>query len=117
MPLPQKLALSKIRAGVDGADIHAAVDDFFEDCGYFTECKNGVWRGFFHSVGHGVGLDIHEKISISPRRCILKAGNVVTVEPGLYYYGVGGCRIEDTVVVTEKGAKKLSAYPYDWVIK
>jgi Xaa-Pro aminopeptidase len=113
----QKLALSKIRAGVDGADIHAAVDDFFEDCGYFTECKNGVWRGFFHSVGHGVGLDIHEKISISPRRCILKAGNVVTVEPGLYYYGVGGCRIEDTVVVTEKGAKKLSAYPYDWVIK
>ena len=113
----QKLALSKIRDGADGSDIHAEVDCFFEDKGYFTEFKKGAWCGFFHSTGHGVGLDIHEKISISPRKCILREGNVVTVEPGLYYRGIGGCRIEDTVVVRKNRAEKLSKFGYEWVIK
>ena len=113
----QKLALSKVREGVDGAKIHNEVDDFFVDCGYFTEFKKGEWGGFFHSTGHGLGLDIHEKVSISPRSCILKSGNVVTVEPGLYYRGIGGCRIEDTVVVEKNGARKLSKFHYNWVIK
>ena len=113
----QRLALSKVRNGVDGSQIHNAVDDFFADNGYFTEFKNGAWGGFFHSTGHGVGLDIHEKVSISPRKCILKTGNVVTVEPGLYYRGIGGCRIEDTVVVEKQGMRKLSKFHYNWVIK
>ncbi len=113
----QKLALSKIRDGADGASIHSAVESFFEANGYFTENGSGGWSGFFQSTGHGVGLEIHESVSISPRKCILRAGNVVTVEPGLYYRGVGGCRIEDTVAVQKNRARKLSSYPYDWVIK
>ncbi len=114
----QKLALSKIKNGVNGADVHFTVEDFFEDNGYFTDSKNGQWRGFFHSTGHGLGLDIHETgVSISPRKCILKTGNVVTVEPGLYYRGVGGCRIEDTVVVENNSVRKLSKFNYDWVVK
>ena len=113
----QRLALSKIRDGAEGSGIHATVDDFFAENGYYTEFRNGAWGGFFHSTGHGVGLDIHEKISISPRYCKLRSGNVVTVEPGLYYRGIGGCRIEDTVVVRKNRARKLSNYPYDWVIK
>ncbi|MBR7105387.1 MAG: aminopeptidase P family protein, partial [Opitutales bacterium] len=113
----QKLALSKVKDGVDGSVIHNAVDDFFAKNGYFTEFKKGAWGGFFHSTGHGVGLDIHEKVSISPRKCILKTGNVITVEPGLYYRGIGGCRIEDTVAVEKNGMRKLSKYHYNWVIK
>ena len=113
----QRLALSKIRDGAEGSEIHADVDDFFAENGYYTEFRKGAWGGFFHSTGHGVGLDIHEKISISPRKCKLRSGNVVTVEPGLYYRGIGGCRIEDTVVVRKTRARKLSNYPYDWVIK
>ncbi len=113
----QKLALSKVKDGVDGSVIHNAVDDFFAKNGYFTEFKKGAWGGFFHSTGHGVGLDIHEKVSISPHKCILKTGNVITVEPGLYYRGIGGCRIEDTVAVEKNGMRKLSKYHYNWVIK
>jgi len=113
----QKLALSKVKAGADGSAIHKSVERFFEKSGYFTEFKRGAWNGFFHSTGHGVGLDIHEKISLGRRKCILRPGNVVTVEPGLYYRGIGGCRIEDTVAVCENGAKKLSSFPYDWVVK
>ncbi len=114
----QKLAISKIRDGANGADIHMSVEDFFEDNGYVTEFKNGAWGGFFHSTGHGVGLDIHESgVSISSRPCKLKVGNVVTVEPALYYRGIGGCRIEDTVVVEKNRARKLSKFSYDWVVK
>lgn len=113
----QKLALTMVRDGIDGSKIHYAVDDFFVDNRYFTEFKKGAWGGFFHSTGHGVGLDIHEKVSISPRKCILKSGNVVTVEPGLYYRGIGGCRIEDTVAVEKNGMRKLSKYHYNWVVK
>ncbi len=114
----QKMAISKLRDGANGAKIHSDVEDFFEDNGYFTELKNGVWGGFFHSTGHSVGLDIHESgVSISRRTCKLKTGNVVTVEPALYYRGIGGCRIEDTVVVEKNAARKLSKFSYDWVVK
>lgn len=112
----QALALSKVAAGVDGAEVHKSVKDFFEQNGYKTTASKSGWSGFFHSTGHGVGLDIHESPSLGNRECILQAGNVVTVEPGLYYRGIGGCRIEDTVEVTKSGAKILSRYHYEWVI-
>jgi len=112
----QKLAMSKISAGVDGAFVHAAVKDFFASKGYLTECKDGKWSGFFHSTGHGLGLDIHEHPRLGVSSNTLKSGMAVTVEPGLYYEDLGGCRIEDCVLVQDDGYKMLSKHPYNWII-
>ena len=112
----QAIALSCISEGADGAQIHSHVKDFFAENGFETKASKDGWCGFFHSTGHGVGLDVHEAPSLGARKCILRAGNVVTVEPGLYYRGVGGCRIEDTVAVTKTGARMLSRYHYEWII-
>jgi len=107
----QKMALSAIRVGASGKDIHARVAAFFEQAGYPTRVKDGVVRGFFHGTGHGVGLDIHEAPSISRADVNLVEGHVVTVEPGLYDPDIGGVRIEDTVLVSKRGAKILASYP------
>ena len=112
----QEIAISKICMGRNGADVHNYVADFFEKNNYKTKSIKGFWSGFFHSTGHGLGLDVHESPSLSVRNCILECGNVVTVEPGLYYRGIGGCRIEDNVVVTRNGCKLLSKYHYNWII-
>lgn len=103
--------------GVNGADIHAAVEEVFRRANYKTEMKRGVWSGFFHSTGHGLGLDVHEAPSLSVRDCVLRAGQVVTVEPGLYYRGLGGCRMEDNVAVRKDGAELLSEYHYEWIVE
>ena len=68
-------------------------------------------QGFFHGTGHGLGLQIHEPPSISKRSSALRAGHVVTVEPGLYYLGLGGVRIEDVAVVTKAGSRNLTRAP------
>ena len=73
---------------------------------------NGRMQGFFHGTGHGLGLDIHEAPSFGQRsKNTLREGNVVTVEPGLYYQGMGGVRLEDVVVVTKTGCKNLVQIP------
>jgi Xaa-Pro aminopeptidase len=108
----QKLALGKIKAGVRADSIHKKVQDYFESKGFKTGEKDGKIQGFFHGTGHGVGLDIHELPNISlGNKKPLKAGNVVTVEPGLYYPKIGGVRIEDLVVVTKTGCKNLTKFP------
>ncbi len=112
----QSLALSKIRAGVDGSDVHASVVRFFDDRNFQTKVMRGHWGGFFHSTGHGLGLDVHEGPSLGKNKNILQCGNVITVEPGLYYRGIGGCRIEDNVVVNSSGARMLSKFHYNWII-
>jgi Xaa-Pro aminopeptidase len=72
----------------------------------------GRMQGFFHGTGHGLGLDIHEAPSFGLRsKNRLKAGNVVTVEPGLYYQGMGGVRLEDVVFVTKTGCRNLVRIP------
>ena len=68
-------------------------------------------QGFFHGTGHGLGLQIHEAPSIGKRPCVLRAGHVVTVEPGLYYLGLGGVRIEDVALVTQTGSRCLTRVP------
>ncbi len=69
-------------------------------------------QGFFHSTGHGIGLELHENPTrVGPLDYKLKAGHVISVEPGLYYKAIGGVRIEDLVVVTKTGYKVLSGYP------
>lgn len=109
--LAQKAALKKIRPGARTRAIHEEVQRVFAARRFETSVKDGVARGFFHGTGHGVGLDIHEAPSVSLSDDILRAGQVITVEPGLYYPELGGVRIEDTVVVTRTGWKILAACP------
>jgi len=108
----QKLALGEIKNGVRADSIHKKVQDHFVSKGFRTGEENGKIQGFFHSTGHGVGLDIHElpRINLNYKKT-LKIGNVVTVEPGLYYPKIGGVRIEDLVVVTKTGCKNLTKFP------
>ncbi len=112
----QSKGLSLIRAGISGSDVHAAVAESLASDGYTTVRKKNSWSGFFHSTGHGIGLEVHEEPSLGPLGGRLNAGNVVTVEPGLYYKGVGACRIEDNVLVRKNGMRMLSNYHYNWVI-
>jgi Xaa-Pro aminopeptidase len=105
----QALALRKIKAGADGAEIHKGIQDFFAKRGYATEVRKGRLVGFFHGTGHGLGLEIHEYPRL--QKVTLKDRQTLTVEPGLYYPGVGGTRQEDVVVVTKKGCKILSRFP------
>jgi Xaa-Pro aminopeptidase len=113
----QQLALKAIRAGVTGADVHKEVADYLASLGYKTEKIGEQYVGFFHGTGHGVGYDLHEEPYLSPRfPKSLQVGQCVTVEPGLYYPGIGGCRIEDCVVVTKSGCQMLSRHPYRWEI-
>jgi len=89
----------------------------FERAGYQTGKTEGGFQGFFHGTGHGLGLEVHEAPRLSPGAGRLKKHAVVTVEPGLYYPGLGGCRVEDVVRLTEEGWELLSeGVPYDWVI-
>ena len=107
----QEEAISKIRDGADGAKIHQEICDRFESAGYRTGLVNGRMQGFFHGTGHGVGLDIHEHPRISRNGTYLQEGEVVTVEPGLYYPGLGAVRIEDMVLVTRDGCRNLTNFP------
>ena len=112
----QKMAISMVRANAKGRKIHRAVKAHFEEQGYKTEHVDGVPTGFFHGTGHGLGLEIHESLRLSDVKQKLRPGYVVTVEPGLYYPGLGGCRIEDVVWVTKGGCELLSNAPYQWQI-
>ncbi len=100
-------ALEKVRAGVKGFDIDKTARDIIKDAGYGDQ--------FGHSVGHGVGLNIHEAPSVSYRSedSILEAGMVITIEPGIYLPSKGGVRIEDLVLVTENGFEVLSHAPHN----
>lgn len=104
----QSLALKKMKPGVDGLKLHNEVKQLFTDRGFPTEVRNGRQVGFFHGTGHGLGLEIHE----FPRfqKTVFKPGQVLTVEPGLYYPGIGGARLEDVVVLTASGTRMLSRF-------
>jgi Xaa-Pro aminopeptidase len=107
----QMLGLKKIHAGASTREIHRAILKFFERQGYKTGRKGERMEGFFHGTGHGLGLEIHESPRIGPASTgRLKAGQVVTVEPGLYYPEMGGVRIEDVALVTNNGARNLTRF-------
>ena len=110
-------AMQSIRAGVNGRDIHRGVIAEFEQRGYATRHTAKGSVGFFHGTGHGLGLAVHELPRMSTVDHTLLKDSVVTVEPGLYYPGLGGCRIEDVVQVTARGAKQLSDFHYDWELR
>lgn len=117
----QQAALGMIRAGVNGRDVHRKVSDILHDAGYKTALHDRqegrpLTEGFMHGTGHGVGLEIHEPPRISTADEELLAGDVVTVEPGVYDPEVGGVRIEDLVVVTEEGCMNLTRFPKELVV-
>jgi Xaa-Pro aminopeptidase len=112
----QEAALSMIRAGVNGRDIHRKVANVLHEAGYKTnvhdqEPGKPLTEGFFHGTGHGVGLEIHEAPRVALTDEELIPGDVVSVEPGVYDPKVGGVRIEDLVVVTKSGCRNLTGFP------
>ena len=113
----QTLALKSLKPGIAGSKIHSLVQNHFERKGFKTGKKGGVNEGFFHGTGHGLGLEIHELPQAGRQGGKLRTGTVVTIEPGLYYRGLGGCRIEDVVRLRTEGSELLSKYHYRWVIR
>src|SRR5256884_4804154 len=105
----QALALKRIKAGVDGMTIHKAVQEFFAKRGFPPEVRRGRRGGLFHGTGHGRWPGMREYPRL--QQVVLKERQVVTVEPGLYYPGLGGVRIEDVVLVTKIGCKILLRFP------
>lgn len=107
----QRMGLEMIKHGVKARKVHRAIQRLFESRGFHTGERDGRMQGFFHSTGHGLGLEIHEPPRIAINNITLEKGMVVTVEPGLYYYPVGGVRIEDTILVTRTGIENLTRFP------
>jgi Xaa-Pro aminopeptidase len=105
------------RPGVNGRELMQIACDLFAAAGHKTlmtkEPGEVLDSGFFHSLGHGVGLDVHERPWLSIAGDDLVPGDVITLEPGLYRAGWGGVRLEDIVLVTDDGAEVVTDYPYD----
>src|SRR5712691_1281973 len=111
-------AIGVIKAGVEGRSVFVGTCELFQANGYKTwltkQPGEVLDEGFIHGLGHGVGLEVHEEPGMgAASHEQLLAGDVVTVEPGLYRPGFGGCRLEDLVLVAENGAENLTDYPYD----
>jgi Xaa-Pro aminopeptidase len=109
---------AQLAPGVSGRALYDTSCDVFEQAGYPTQRTKTPGRplenGYFHSLGHGVGLEVHEEpgLGLTAQKQLV-AGDVVTLEPGLYRQGVGGCRLEDLLLITETGAENLTDFPYD----
>lgn len=106
-------AISRIKAGANGRDVHHAACQVLVDAGFGTSTRefegpDGVAK-MIHTTGHGVGLQVHEAPGLRDADYLLEAGDVVTVEPGLYLSGFGGVRVEDTGMVTAEGFKNFTS--------
>jgi Xaa-Pro aminopeptidase len=112
-----ELAAAEIRPGVNGGDVHRLVSEFFAARGFptqLTKAEGEVLRdGFYHGLGHGVGLEVHEAPSLGMIGDELVTGDVITIEPALYRNGFGGVRVEDLLLVTDDGYERLTDCPYD----
>jgi Xaa-Pro aminopeptidase len=115
-------SLEAVEIGRPTREAATQVCEWFESAGHPTQLSSpGTTEGYVHSLGHGLGLNVHEAPGIShqsPEKTVFKAGNVVTIEPGLYYPDKGyGIRVEDTVYIDESGhLHNLTNFPYDLVV-
>jgi Xaa-Pro aminopeptidase len=110
-------AIQAIRPGIRGRDVYEVVCNVFQEAGHPTQLTKQPGEtlrdGFFHALGHGVGLEPHEAPNLGRSQTdVIVAGDVLAIEPGLYRHGFGGCRLEDLVLVTDSGAELLTQYPY-----
>jgi Xaa-Pro aminopeptidase len=120
----QDAGIKALRPGVTGREVHELVEDIIWQAGYDTlrpgqkkDPSDPTPRGFIHSTGHGVGLEIHEAPAIARSGTTpLLAGDVVTIEPGVYDPVIGGVRLEDMLVITESGARNLTQAPRELVV-
>lgn len=125
----QQLAVDLVKDGALGYEIHMEVMRYFDRCGFKTgHADDGTPYGYTHSLGHPVGLDLRgpganvfKRPSATGEAAPLKAGHVITIEPGLYYPvnvngGVGGCRVEDIVAVTDTGCRNLTTLTKEWIL-
>lgn len=109
----QRSLIAQVRPSVSTKSLMDFAVKFFEDSGYALKRTETGCEGFIHSVGHGVGLDLHEYPSVGNRDILLQPGMVITIEPGLYYKNIGGVRIEDDVLVTQNGCEVLTHCDYE----
>ncbi len=115
----QQRATEAVRPGISGGEPYAVACEVLEAAGYATRRTSApgevLEEGFVHYLGHGLGLDLHEAPTLDEGGEVLVPGDVITIEPGLYRPGFGGCRIEDVVLVTEDGCELITDFPYDLV--
>ena len=113
----QLRACETVRPGISAGEPYRAACEVLEAAGYATRRTKGEGEvledGFAHYLGHGLGLDLHEAPTLDEGGEILVPGDVITIEPGLYRRGFGGCRIEDVLLVTEDGYELLTSFPYE----
>jgi Xaa-Pro aminopeptidase len=106
-----------VRAGADGRDVYGVSCEPFEAAGIATQRSKRpgekLDEGYFHSLGHGVGLEVHERPNLGRTPDTLITGDVITLEPGCYRKDIGGVRLEDLVLVTDDGAELLTDFPYE----
>lgn len=107
----QDIAARLVAPGATGPDIHQAVVDHFKERGFESNTQ-----GFIHNLGHGVGLAVHELPSLGPNGDILAEGHVITLEPGLYYTGIGGIRLEDMGAVMKSGFDRFTRFPRELIV-
>ena len=106
------------RPGVSGKDLYDIACDVFEAAGHPTQRSKAdgevLNEGFYHSLGHGVGLEVHEYPALGRSGAEpLVPGDVIAVEPGTYRQGYGGVRLEDLLLITPDGCEVLTSFPYD----
>ena len=111
----QDAALARVKEGVTCKTLHNLVCDVFEERGYGTIRRRSK-KGFIHSTGHGVGLDLHENPRVADNDYELQKGNVITIEPGLYDPEVGAVRLEDIVLVLKNGCENLTRFEKNLMI-